>query len=221
MQSPELAVASLCAAMTRALLLHLAAVTCAVALALAVAGGAAGLQVVPSASAAPYAQGAALGLLAASFFSYGLVLAWRSIAAEAPLTGESFAAQLRRVARADAWLGRGLGLGAELPAGEGGLAHGPAAHAPPAALPLGAPPPPLHPSKRPPQQRMVYMVRAPSRPPPPKTRPPTSPSQPLFPRPRSRPPFSMVWWCPARTSQRRRCARGWRSARCTRPRARG
>ena len=95
----------LCATrLTRSLVLHLPAVACAVALALGIAGSAAGLQVVPGVSSGHAAQGAALGLLAVAFFAQGLLLAWRLIAAEAPLTGESFAAQLRRVARADAWL---------------------------------------------------------------------------------------------------------------------
>jgi hypothetical protein len=86
MHTPEHYVTFCISAVTRALLLHLPAVACAVSLALALA---AGLQVVPSFSSDTSAQGPALRLLAVAFFAQGLLLAWRMVAANRAAHGDS------------------------------------------------------------------------------------------------------------------------------------
>ena len=236
---PETLVASFIASLTRALLLHAAAVTAAVALALSLSGPPY-LRVVPPSSASPSPQASALGLLAAAFFSQGLLLAWRALAAEAPLTGASLAAQLRRVAREDAWLGRGLGLGAPLPAGDGGVGNGiggdivaPTTRQQPLIGGDGgvggdtAPPAGLH-LARPSSQRLVYMVsscagtlrcfRSPVYSPiHPSTHPRINPSTHPCTHTLSPRPCTMGCSCRALTSQRRPCGKNLQRARCLPP----
>ena len=65
---------------------------------------------------------ACLALLACAFFCEGALWLWALLAAEAPRSGASFAAQLRQVALEDAWLGRGVGLPAEARVGGAGAA---------------------------------------------------------------------------------------------------
>lgn len=51
-----------------------------------------------------------IGLLVVSFFSQGCLFAWTILAGEAPLSGSSFAAQVREIALKSVWLGKGMGL---------------------------------------------------------------------------------------------------------------